>query len=192
MSESQSVSLVDGADAPLWRSLERCGELADSLVRDGFVDPLEHEQCTELIVRKCEQWGYMPRGTSEQTRNRSSYSREEQKRIVDAYLRFARTNNRPVDRAAKVRSLGVTKSMMAHWARRIYGPGTLAAARKISLVDRVRAFLERHPWSTRAEILAGVGGNYDTLASILGGWRRDDIERRKRGDGLLEFRWKSN
>lgn len=173
---------------PMWRDVDKLRTVADTLLDEGIIDAGDYEATFETVLNLAVRWGHVDENAARAHRNASAVSRDEQRRIVEEYVRFAETTNSPVKRSAKIKSLGVCPQTLAGWARRHFGSGCLAKARPIPTARLILDFLAEHPWATRAEILEGTGVVRSSMPGALDWLRRKGrIVRRKNDRGLYEY-----
>lgn len=174
-------------DCDMWRSEERISEVAALLVREGFINKSDEEDCCVAIGRQAERWGFTDKRLG--ARCRSLYSQEEQRRIVDAYLSFAAANGCSTARNAKVRALGVSANQVRTWSYKLYGPSAVARAR-IPRTVIILDLLKRRPWLTVADVAAATGlSNAAAGGAIVSLMerKRPVLKRRKGKFGYWEY-----
>lgn len=180
-------------DCEMWRKLDRLREVAAGLVEAGFADTEDEDDIVVWLTRRAERWGYLPRTSGDKARSMARW--EEQRRVVLEYARYAKTTNVPAQRAAKIRSLGVSPETMTRWARKHFGPGFLARARPTPTLRLVIETLCRAPrLMTRQEILRETGVTKGSLSGALHwGLRSKRLQRAKNKEGqwtyAVDLRW---
>ncbi len=162
-------------------------------LEDGhYIQEQETEYCYNDIVRCFQRLGVIDETQAAGLENRSKYTKEQQRKIVDKYIEFAKTTKAPKKRKAKLTTLGVPATTMAHWVKKFY-PDRRLCNMGISLIDRVNEELKTTPWQTIQELRFALETHKTNLSGVLYSSAANNKFRRRRREenGLWEYALKT-
>lgn len=164
------------------------------MVDAGLLEDEDQADAACLLVRYLVRYGFLPHEAINKARALGRH--DEQRRIVDEYIK--RTDGtRDTSRRADIRqSMDVSPNQIVRWAARLHGSGYLSRKYAPSTGQLVLAALRASgAWMTRADVALATGISRDSMswalrkATELGADRR---RRAGRGGTVWEYRYREN